>query len=623
MTLQPMLIAPFKTGLETDITPWIAPPDALQEATNVHVKDGRLEKRSGLQPFATLSQGLRVMGIGRYYVNDGTIQTIAWDTTRAYRYNGFSLGFDIMDVASIMSGSDTDYIWFVNWQATGGTNRLYFSNGKAFDGASLDGIRYYDNTGLSTTSFVPDLDSAGTRKLYGGKLLFSIKQRLIVLNTYELDGGTKNFPQRARWCAAQNPDNWNDVSPGGGGYVDAPTGEQIISARQIEDKIVVYFTNSVWTLVPVSNPALPFRWIKVNNFRAANGKMASTAYDEFIVSLGVRGITATDTNQTKRIDQRIEDFVGDEINIDQFGKVFCERDYQSRRWWTLYPGIEAEENDSVLIYADDNGSFTKYDLALNCLGYGEQSTDLALDDFTVANDLDYTIIELANETIADYYSQENEELLLGGDTSGNIFIVDTDGDDNGSEIEVTIETTAWNPYQEQGADCQMSYIDVYLDSAQNTTATLQFFKDSSFYPYAQQNIDLLPDLGFIATVNDISLANPASVNAPSHGLSTGDKIYIYNVSGMVEINAIPYTVTVVDEDNFTLDGIDSSGFTAYTGGGVVVRRQFYRERIWKRAFAGGIGNEHVVRLTSGGTDTPLVIHAFKPYFQKRGRRTID
>lgn len=625
MSLSPFLIAPFQTGLNTDLSPWIDSPDAFVETTNFHIKHGAVEKRDGFILFASLSQGLRVMGIGRYIAADGTSKTLAWDTTRAYRYNVGTLSFDIMDAASIMSSSDTDYINFVNWQATGGVNRLYFTNGKAYDGVSVDGIRYYDDTaGLTTTLFTPNLNTGGTRILWGSKLIFSLKQRLIALSTFERDTGTgttTTYYQRARWCKAQNPGNWDDTVAGGGGFVDAPTGDQIISARALQDKIIVLFTNSVWALVPLSDPALPFRWVKLNNFRSCDGKMASIGYDRYVASVGIRGIVASDSNQTQRIDERIESFVGDEINVGQFGKVFCERDYANKRWWTLYTSANSTENNKALIYDDDSKSYSIYEISLNCLGYGNQSQDFGLDDFT--GTYDYALENMNEETLYSYYWQDTQEIFLGGDTSGNIYILNTQGDDAGSNIDFVLKTASWNPFQKEGLEVQMPYIDIYVQSALGTRATVDFFKNAAKTPYKTQSFDFLPNIGFICTINNITNANPANVNAPSHGLSTGDTIYIYNVEGMTQLNSLSFTITKVDENNFTLDGVDSSAYGTYTAGGVVGRRSFYKDRIWKRVFAGGIGNEHSIRITSSGIDKPIKIHALKPYFKPKAKREIN
>lgn len=62
-------------------------------------------------------------------------------------------------------------------------------------------------------------------------------------------------------------------------------------------------------------------------------------------------------------------------------------------------------------------------------------------------------------------------------------------------------------------------------------------------------------------------SNPCSVFSPAHGLATGAVITINNVGGMVQLNGNTYTITRVNGNRFTLDGVDNTGFGAYTGGG--------------------------------------------------------
>lgn len=709
MSFEPLLIAPFKTGLDTDLEPWLAPDDSFTRLENVHIHHGYIEKRSGFRVYAQMvitdtavnisaitnanpgqvttaaAHGLttgdlvyiagvggmtevndlpftvtvtsptiftiavdttlfgvyagggtvaeviasteRVMGIFRFIQADGTKETLAFSTTRANKYDGVTNTFEVLDSAPIMSGSDSDFIWATNWQSTDLVNRLYFTNGKAFDGVSLDGIRYYDasGTGNTTTALTEALDPAvSTRFLYGGKLLFSIKQRLVVLNTFENNTGvTSNFPQRARWCQAQGPSNWDDITPGGGGFVDAPTGEQILSARALQDVIIVQFTNSVWTLRPVPDPALPFRWDKINDFRACDGKMATVGYDRDVRALGVRGITATDGVETRRIDNRIEDFTIDEINVDEFDKVFCERSYAKRRWWTLYPRAETVENSAALILDDESGAYSTYAIDMNCLGYGNFGQDFGLDDFTAANNLDIALNDLAEETLLSYFWQDNQETFLGGNITGTVFVLETEGDDNQSSISAELLSASWNPFKEKGIECQMSYIDFFIDTDQSTTAQISFFKDNDQTAYLTQNIDFLPNLDFVAQIINATQANPVNINAPSHGLATGDVIFIYLVEGMVEVNGGPYTLTVTGLNNFTLDGIDGTLFGAFTTGGHVVEREFYKTKTWKRAYGGGIGYQHRIGITSTGNDRPFRFHSFKPYFRPKGKRTIN
>ena len=537
MTLTPQLIAPFKTGLDSDLEPWLAPPDSFTVADNVHIRYGYIEKRAGFALFGTLSQATRVMGILRYIESDGTKATLAFDTSRAYIYNTGTQTFDILDAAAIMACGVYDYIWGANWQSSNVVNRLYFTNGLAYDGVSLNGIRYYVSSSPTTTTlFTPS--TGGGNTLYGAKLIFTLASRLVVLGTWENDGATTTYhPQRARWCAKQDPANWNDVVAGGGDFADAATGDQIVSAQTLQNQIIVFFTNSVWTLLPTADPNKAFRWVRLNSFRACDGKMASVAYDRYAKALGIRGITATDGTETQRIDNRIQQFTIDKINVQEFGKVFCQRSFETLRWWTVYCSEENTENNKALVFDDESGAFTTYSINLNCMGYGNASRDYGLNDFSVINNLDYSLDEMGEDNLQDWYWDETQDILLAGDLTGNIYQLEFGAEDRGETIDAEIFSAAWNPYQAEGREAQMSYIDFYVDTDRETTGTVEFYKNDETDPYASQEINLLPNLNFVALINNVSQSNPALVDAAQHGLSTGDVIYIYGVDGMKQINS--------------------------------------------------------------------------------------
>ena len=66
----------------------------------------------------------------------------------------------------------------------------------------------------------------------------------------------------------------------------------------------------------------------------------------------------------------------------------------------------------------------------------------------------------------------------------------------------------------------------------------------------------------------ITQANPAVARTISHNFSTGDQVYISGVLGMTEVNNQTFTITVLTADTYSLDGVNSTGFTAYTSSGV-------------------------------------------------------
>lgn len=72
------------------------------------------------------------------------------------------------------------------------------------------------------------------------------------------------------------------------------------------------------------------------------------------------------------------------------------------------------------------------------------------------------------------------------------------------------------------------------------------------------------------SISNATQTNPVQITAENNRLVTGDTITILGVSGMTELNGNSYTVTVIDTNNFTLDGIDGTAYSAYTMNGVVV-----------------------------------------------------
>lgn len=627
MSYSSFLIAPFGTGLDTDQQPWMLPQDGFTEIVNGHIRHGVIEKREGFSKLGDITYdggskpGNRVMGLERYIDSGNVKEVIAFDTGRASKYNPTTALFEAIDTADIMSGGTKDYIWADNWASTASTAaqtvyRLYFTNGKALSGG-LNGIRYYAG-GTVTLPFNPTINGLVT--LNGCRLLFAFQQRLLLLSTFE---GSKTFPQRARWCQAQKPgtsgaftDEWDDDTAGKGGYVDCPTGDQIISAQLLQNRLIVFFTDSVWSLSITPDPALPFRWDKINTVRACDGKMTSAPFDRYVIASGIRGITGTDGVETQRIDERIEDFVRSTVKASQFDKVFAKRDFGSRRLWMLYPESSNTSDDATaaLIYSEESASFSKYEIALNVLGYGGAAQDSDLQDFGTD-----TLQDFGEKKLSDFYFDPDSEVFLGGDRAGQVLTLGLPGDEG--NINFSLKSAAWNPWMAEGKKAQMGYVDLFIDTDQSTQLSIDFFVDNAQSPYKTTTVNMLPALREVSAVAGITEANPAVVTSNDHGLSDGDEIFIYGVGGMATINDLSLTVTVVDGDQFSV-GVDSSAYGAYTDGGVITKDRFSNQKVWKRVYAGQTGYQHRIGVRSSGTSKPVRINAFLPWFRPRSSRPI-
>ena len=96
--------------------------------------------------------------------------------------------------------------------------------------------------------------------------------------------------------------------------------------------------------------------------------------------------------------------------------------------------------------------------------------------------------------------------------------------------------------------------------------------------------DYREKLPLITNVTKLGGGNPPiNVESIGHGYYTGDVIYIHDVGGAIEANG-NWKITVVDDDNFTLDGSGPTPITAYTSGGISFKEKRHLYRIY------GIGN---------------------------------
>ena len=77
------------------------------------------------------------------------------------------------------------------------------------------------------------------------------------------------------------------------------------------------------------------------------------------------------------------------------------------------------------------------------------------------------------------------------------------------------------------------------------------------------------------SITGATKSNPCVVTIAGHGYSTGDTIMITNVGGMTELNDKIYKITVIDANTFSLDGIDSTGYSTYSSGGISTKGTFY------------------------------------------------
>jgi hypothetical protein len=104
------------------------------------------------------------------------------------------------------------------------------------------------------------------------------------------------------------------------------------------------------------------------------------------------------------------------------------------------------------------------------------------------------------------------------------------------------ENSAWMIAKEDGAD----------------TVTYEVITAGGFSRIDQS----VQTLGAAVTGTAITAADPAVVTMIGHGFTTGDRVRLYNTTGMLQIAGMDFHVTVVDANSFQLTYLDASGFAA-------------------------------------------------------------
>ena len=150
---------------------------------------------------------------------------------------------------------------------------------------------------------------------------------------------------------------------------------------------------------------------------------------------------------------------------------------------------------------------------------------------------------------------------------------------------MNMQSKDFNPFQEQGKQFKLSFIDMQIDSDVTIPSipavTVQLFVNAALNEqantfsysnqellYSSQNCSFITNV-YTGTNTPTNPSNPCTVISPNHGLNTGTLIYIANILGTTQLNGLNYTITVVNANAFTLNGIDaSSGYSTYIKGGI-------------------------------------------------------
>lgn len=313
---------------------------------------------------------LPVMGlISRETTSINFEPLIGFDTQFSYTYTGN--GWTRFDAATAFTGTDADFFWGANWRGLNADDNLLFVT----NFVQADGIKY--TQGTNWTTITPIVNGAGDQ-IFTARIIFPFKDRLVLLNTIETQG---SFQNRCRFSQNGSPisaDAFHEPSltPGKGGFIDAPTKEAIITARILKDRLIVYFERSTWELVYVGNRSLPFVWQQIDSELGAESTFSAIFFDKVILGIGNVGIHACNGANVERIDNNIPNEVFDINSTDEgLDRVYGVRDYWAEVVYWALPEDNANLKypSQILVYNYKNGSWAFNDDTITCFGYYQPS----------------------------------------------------------------------------------------------------------------------------------------------------------------------------------------------------------------------------------------------------------
>lgn len=358
--------------------------------------------------------GLPVMGIRSREITSLTNdETIVFDQVYAYVYDTVLNSFKEFIPGKTWNAhngsvSAVDFFWSTNYWVSattipgsappiaffGTTNRKLFwvTNNTGQFGANADPIRITDGT--TWVDFSPpnfgQIDA--TNYLLQCLSFLPFRGRMVAFNTWEGPdyGNGLQYSNRIRWSTIGNPfipysagppakGSWRDDIRGQGGYLDIPTGEDIVTVGFVRDNLVIYCEHSTWQLRYTGRSIAPFQIEKVNSELGSEAPFSAVQFDTSLVGIGDKGVVECDSYKSNRIDIKIPDFVFRfQASNNGTYRIQGIRDFENRlAFWSVciasaydgkVPAASRIFPNQRLVYNYENDSWAVFDDSLTAIG---------------------------------------------------------------------------------------------------------------------------------------------------------------------------------------------------------------------------------------------------------------
>jgi len=150
---EPFLIAPYKTGLDTDLDPWMVPADAFTNIINGHIHHGVTEKRDGSRPLAEMVHSSDNNNITAATTTDPVVLTLVNNSLN----DGDRIQVNYVDLMTEINGGQ----FLVDGSVSGPGGTINLQN---LQGVDVDGSLFTAGTTTGQVSSFPALRMMGLNR---------------------------------------------------------------------------------------------------------------------------------------------------------------------------------------------------------------------------------------------------------------------------------------------------------------------------------------------------------------------------------------------------------------------------------------------------------------------------
>ena len=501
-------ISGFQTGVENSGVNFLDPADAFEFIKNGYIYRQELLSRKGFSQFGNrLSGETRVLGIFENVLPNEDKELLIIDKLYLYKYNTGTNQFDQIPFNS--ADPIVDFGIAANDAYVSGTTYLTKDGLQrfVFTGKGMDDIYFYDGTDVKR--FTNAVDNPDYEAPPEGALIRATK---IVwfgerLNLFVPVIGAITYHQGMLYSGIRDNSGKGDkFNVVGAGLISADTYELMKGQNVLGDMMILNFQRSTWSIEKTRDVFNPYFIRKIPSVLGTDSTFSTVAWNYTVKSIGKTGLIDTDGRQSLRFDNKIPYFTRDDVDQNEFELI--------------YGGLSRDNAQFMFSYRDAASQLTDttQDKVL-CYNYEEKTWSVYDQRFSVFGQTD-----------------EGQNLTWN----------DIDETENPSWAEMDSTEEIWDK----------------IGIGESTQKTLAGDNEGFIY---QINTDYDD---YFVNISGITQAASAVITVDPSAFKLYDRVVIMNVEGMTEINGAIATVTASTDTTITVN-INSTGFTAYTGGGIV------------------------------------------------------